>query len=131
MPSPIFFSIAFFLMFITKFNVNYLIKLHWQSYRCRSLKLLEVGACLLGTPFSIPISLKKLRVYILKSAHAQNTSAECLESHTWVGKSQSFFLSSAARFLNSCLLQNEGVAFRKLACCLEFSRFRSFKLFFY
>jgi hypothetical protein len=117
-------------MLAIKVKVGYLTKFYWQSYHCRSLQRLEIESCMLGLPFSISLGFKKQRVYVLRSAHAHNKAAECLESCIWLGCRQPFCLFSVILFLESHLLYNEGTLFHKLVCYLEFSSFSCFKLFF-
>lgn len=114
-----------------KFKVGYLIKLYWQSYGFRRLQRLVVESCLLGMPFSISSGFTKHRLYVLRSSHAHNKSAECLESCLWLGRRQFFCVFSVIRFLESHLLYNEGTLFHKLVCYLEVTRFSCFKLFFF
>ena len=115
---------------VVRFKVYYLVKFYWQSYSCQSLQRLEVERVLLGFPFSMSFRLNNLRVYVLRSAHAQNKAAECLESCVWVGKSQFFCLSAITNFLESHLTYNEGTLLHKVVCSFEFNGFRCFKLFF-
>jgi hypothetical protein len=117
-------------MLVRKFNVGYLTKLYWQSFNSQSLQRLEVESLLLGMPVSLFIGFNKQRVYVLRSAHAQNKAAECLESCIWLGRRQSICLFSVIRFLEAHLIYNEGTLFYKLGCRLEFNRFGCLKLFF-
>lgn len=118
-------------MLVIKLKVGYLTKLYWQSYASDRLQRLGVESCLLGMPFFLPIGLTKHRLYVLRSSHAHNKSAECLEACIWLGSRQFFCLFSIIRFLDSHLLYNEGTLFHKLVCCLEISRFSCLKLFFF
>jgi hypothetical protein len=113
-----------------KVKVGYLAKFYWESYNSGSLQRLEVEGCMLGIPFSIPLGFKKQRIYVLRSSHAHNKAAECLESCIWLGSRQPFCLFSVILFLESHLLYNEGTLFYKLVCYLKFSSFSCFKLFF-
>jgi hypothetical protein len=116
---------------ITIFKVYYFMRLCWQSYNSQSLQRLEVERAVLGIPFSLSFRLNKIRLYVLRSAHVQNKAAECLESCIWLGRGQSFCFLSVIGFLESHLNFNEGTLLHKLICYLEFSRFISFKLFFF
>jgi hypothetical protein len=129
-PSSTFLVLNLYYMIVNGFKVCYLVKLCWQSYSSYGLQRLEVERSLLGIPFSFSFNFKKLRIYVLRSAHAQNKSAECLESCIWVGKSQFFCLSSVYFYLESHLLFNEGSLFYKLICFLGFFSFNRFELFF-
>ena len=115
---------------VIKIKAGYFIKLFWKSYQCKTLQRLEVEGSLLGIPFSLPIKFNKKRVYVLRSSHAQNKAAECLEQCIWLGCRQPFWFFSVIFFLKSHLFFNEGTLFSKLVCSFEFSRFSCFKLLF-
>jgi uncharacterized SAM-binding protein YcdF (DUF218 family) len=117
-------------MLITKPKAVYLTKFYWRSYDSHRLRRLVVESCLLGMPFFLFTGFNQHRLYVLRSSHAHNKSAECLEACVWLGRGSFICLFSAIRFFESHLFYNEGVLFYKLICYLEVRSFSSFKVFF-